>query len=296
LKAITETGTCLTEFAPAKVNLALHVVGRRHDGYHTLDSVVAFADVGDELHFSPSRESSGIQLSVTGPFAAAVDSGPSNTVWQSWRALRDRHASKAAGIAIELVKNLPVASGLGGGTADAAAALRGLLRCWHLSLSNKELLAVAASLGADVPVSIRSTAQHMNGIGEAVSPLARWRPLSAVLVNPGAECLTSDIFQSSGLPLGEPAFGGLPPGVMSADVAWLRQCRNDLQHIAIGRLPVIAETIAMLERCPGIEMARMSGSGATCFGVFPTPSEARDAARSISRARPRWWVRETTLR
>ncbi|MDP9138885.1 MAG: 4-(cytidine 5'-diphospho)-2-C-methyl-D-erythritol kinase, partial [Pseudomonadota bacterium] len=210
---MADIATRLTEFAPAKVNLALHVVGRRSDGYHTLDSLVAFADVGDQLHFAPLRGPAELRLSVTGPFAAVVDSGPSNKVWQSWRTLSDRYPATASGIAIELVKNLPVASGLGGGTADAAATLRGLARCWRLSPDRRDLMAIASSLGADVPVSILSTAQRMNGIGETVVPLPGWRPVPAVLVNPGVACLTSEVFQAADLPLGKPAFAELPAGI-----------------------------------------------------------------------------------
>ena len=293
---MADTATRLVEFAPAKVNLALHVVGRRSDGYHTLDSLVAFADVGDELHFSPLPGPAGIRLSVSGPFAAGLDGGPSNKIWQSWRELADRYPASAAGVSIGLVKNLPVASGLGGGTADAAATLRGLIRCWNVSPGRSDLVAISSSLGADVPVSILSTAQRMNGIGETVAPLAGWRPVPAVLVNPDVKCLTADIFRAANLPLGKPAFAGLPAGIERADVAWLRSCRNDLQEIAISRLPVIAEVITLLNGCPGIEIARMSGSGAACFGAFNSTGAARKAAATISRARPDWWVRSTTLR
>ncbi len=284
------------EFAPAKINLALHVVGRRLDGYHALDSFVAFADVGDELHFSESPDRRGLHLSITGPFAAALDDGPSNMVRKSWDALADRCPFEAPGMRIDLVKNLPIASGLGGGTADAAATLRGLIHCWTLTIARSELNSLAVSLGADVPVSILSTAQRMNGIGETLEPLADWRPTPAVLVNPGIQCLTADVFRAANLPPGEPAFPGLPPGAGHADAAWLRQCRNDLQTTAITLLPVIGEVIASLERCAGIEVARMSGSGATCFGLFDSEAPARAAAAEIALEHPDWWVRQTTLR
>jgi 4-diphosphocytidyl-2-C-methyl-D-erythritol kinase len=293
---MAEASHRLIEFAPAKVNLALHIVGRRLDGYHFLDSLVAFADVGDELTFSRRSRSAGIELTVSGPFASRIDPGPSNKVWQTWQALADRSPSTPSGIAITLVKNLPVASGLGGGTADAAATLRGLMRLWDLSLPNDAVVEIAAALGADVPVSILSAAQHMSGVGEKLTPLVGWRPLPAVLVNPGVACPTAEMFEAVGLPRDKPAFAGLPPGVMAADVAWLRRCRNDLQETAIARSPVIAEVLAMLERCPGIEVARMSGSGATCFGVFSARQSARHAAAWIAGDRPAWWVRETTLR
>jgi 4-diphosphocytidyl-2-C-methyl-D-erythritol kinase len=285
----------LIELAPAKVNLALHIVGRRSDGYHLLDSLVAFADVGDELRFSPLPEALGLDLKVTGPFASEIDPGPANKVWQTWQALAARCPS-APGIAIELVKNLPVASGLGGGTADAAATLRGLMQIWKISLGRDDLIELAASLGADVPASLASSAQRMNGVGERLTPLAGWQPLPAVLVNPGVACLTAEVFQAVGLPRGKPAFEGLPPGVMAADMAWLGRCRNDLQDTAIARLPVIAEVLTSLDRCPGIGVARMSGSGATCFGAFSSPEAAQDAARRVAGARPDWWVRQTLLR
>jgi 4-diphosphocytidyl-2-C-methyl-D-erythritol kinase len=197
---------------------------------------------------------------------------------------------------IDLVKNLPVASGLGGGTADAAATLRGLMHCWRLAIPRGEINSIAASLGADVPVSILSTAQRMNGIGETVVPFADWRPTPAVLVNPGIECPTADVFRAARLPEGKSAFPGLPPSARQADIAWLRQCRNDLQTTAVALFPVIAEVIDLLESCAGIGIARMSGSGATCFGVFQSEAAARAAAAGLALARPDWWVRQTKLR
>lgn len=253
----------LTEFAAAKINLSLHVLARRADGYHELDSIVAFADVGDELTFSPAEEFS---LTASGPFAHLLPAPEQNIITKGWAALR------GPPVVVHLTKNLPVAAGIGGGSANAAAAIRA-----HRRLTGKSA-DVALSLGADVPVCLLSRATRMQGIGERVKPLKNFTPLHAVLVNPGVAVSTAA------------AFARLRP---AADTSpW----RNDLLMPAKELAPEIATVIAALKDQPGLARASLSGSGATCFGIFDDAPAARAAAHSISATYPAWWVRQTILR
>lgn len=268
----------LTELAPAKVNLALHVVGRRTDGYHLLDSLVVFPRLGDRLEAEPA---SGLSLSIDGPFGLDLDAGPSNLVMQAALLLRD-----GRGAALRLTKALPVASGIGGGSADAAAALRLLARLWDVSLPAGEAV---LRLGADVPVCLAGRASRMRGIGEALTPLllpAFW----VVLANPGVPVATGAVFAGlasrENVGLGEiPAFreaGGL--------FAWLSTRRNDLEAPAVAVAPAIGHVLAALRSQDGCGLARMSGSGATCFGLFEGEAAALAAADALRATEPGWWV------
>jgi 4-diphosphocytidyl-2-C-methyl-D-erythritol kinase len=274
----------LTTFAPAKVNLYLHVVGRRTDGYHLLDSLTVFAGAGDRLSAEPSAE---LSLAVTGRFAAGLEAEADNLVLRAARAL-----AAAAGIAptgrLVLEKNLPVASGIGGGSADAAAALRLLSRLWGIELPPAELTALAARLGADVPVCLSGTPARMQGIGESLTPVPRLPPFGLVLVNPGAAVATPAVFKARSGAFSEPAT--LPPRWDDAAslAAWLRGTRNDLEPPALTLAPLIGEVLAALRADPCCLLARMSGSGATCFGLFDTPAVAESVAAAL--ARPGWWA------
>lgn len=276
------------ETAPAKINLALHVVGRRADGYHLLDSLVGFADTGDVLHMEWAEDTS---LEITGPFAhrlAADDE--ENLVLRAISGLRQL-LPPLPPLRLTLEKHLPVASGLGGGSADAAAALRGLIALSGQSPAPDALHELALSLGADVPVCLVNRACRMRGIGESLSPLETLRPMPAVLVNPGTPCDTATVFRLLALRDGLP---GLSDG--ADDVRSLSGLRNDLEASARGHLPVIGDVIEALARSPGAWLARMSGSGASCFGLYGDHAEARAAAASISAAHPGWWVRAVTIR
>jgi 4-diphosphocytidyl-2-C-methyl-D-erythritol kinase len=269
-------------FAPAKVNLALHVTGRREDGYHLLDSLVVFADVGDTVTATPADR---ISLTVTGPMAADVPTDDNNLV------LRAARLAGAHGMAFSLHKCLPTASGIGGGSADAAATLRALS-----NLTGRSLPPDAATLGADVPVCLAGLAARMRGIGERIEPLPGLPKLDAILVNPGTPMSTPLVFKAlvrrDGAPMPDP----LPEFTGAAHLtAWLAGQRNDLQEPAIRIAPVVAEVLDAIAAVPDCGLARMSGSGATCFGIFADARAAQSAARVIAAAHPDWWVVPTRL-
>ncbi len=278
-----------TEFAPAKINLALHVLARRADGYHEIDSIVAFADVGDELHFTPAEK---FALSAAGPFAHFLPSSGSNIIFAAWTAVvaiaeaRGRHLPP---MAVHVTKNLPVAAGIAGGSADAAAAMRGFLRTAGIETVDQEITAAALAIGADVPACLAGKTSRMQGAGELITPLNDFQPLHAVMINPVIAVQTSDVFRKLGLAAGEHHGGPL------ADLSDAATWRNDLTAPAIAIAPVIAEVLGVLENQRDLCFARMSGSGATCFGVFHDADGARRAARQLSAAFPRWWVQQASL-
>lgn len=289
-------GWAIEEFAAAKINLALHVTGRRQDGLHLLDSLVAFAKVGDILRFADAEESS---LDINGRFSAGLSSQSDNLVLraaQSWRkhlGIKDKHA------AITLNKNLPVASGIGGGSADAAATIRGLSRLWDIYLDIEQADLVAAELGADIAVCLRSSGCVMSGTGEVIDAIADLPTFPVVLANPGVPVSTTDVFSALDLTKGCKAFSAmdtLPERSSLADwTAWLRRQRNDLQEAAVRLVPEIAECLVAIGGTEGCQLARMSGSGATCFALFETEAQAKAAAAEISAAQPEWWVTDTLV-
>ena len=274
----------LSSFAPAKVNLFLHVTGKRADGYHLLDSLAVFPAVGDRLTFEPDAALAlTLSLTLTGRFGASLSAEPDNLVLRAARHLAAQTAIRPAGRLV-LEKNLPVASGIGGGSADAAAALRLLARQWN---STAKLPDIALSLGADVPVCVARRAARMQGIGEMLSPAPKLPVFGMLLVNPGIEVATADVFRARPGPFSAPAT--LPrvwpdAAAMAADLV---QLGNDLQAPAIRLAPGIAQVLAVLQGLPGVLLARMSGSGATCFAIFATPSAAAGAAASLNQ--PGWW-------
>jgi 4-diphosphocytidyl-2-C-methyl-D-erythritol kinase len=274
--------TPFVERAPAKVNLALHVLGRRADGYHELDSAVVFADVCDTLLFEPSRSTS---LTVTGPCGAGLSAGADNLVLRALHELR-KHV-RLPEMHITLEKTLPVASGLGGGSADAAAALRGGLRAGGVQLPNETLRQIALRIGADVPVCLISKASRMRGIGEQVSDLAIAQQ-AIVLVNPGVPCSTAEVFSVLGLQAGQAHGTGLDP--LDASV-W----RNDLAEAAMSVQPAIKKVLDSLRGMKVFGTVNMSGSGATCFGLLSDVRQAEAAAREIAAAHPAWWVKAARL-
>ena len=281
-----------TAFAPAKVNLALHVISRCADGYHELDSLVTFADIGDELRLRPAAD---FALSLRGPFAATVPAGPDNLVWHAARAAVRRWPEAFAPLAITLTKNLPAAAGLGGGSADAAAVLRAMNAIADSPPSPRDLAALALSLGADVPVCLHAQAARMGGIGETVTPLHDWPRLPAVLANPGLAVPTAQVFAALDGPSGRP----LPPLPARIDreaaICWLAQTGNDLQPAAVALHPAIGHCLCELAALPGSRLARMSGSGATCFALFDDATAARAAARRLKARHAGWWVVATIL-
>ncbi|HUR42701.1 MAG TPA: 4-(cytidine 5'-diphospho)-2-C-methyl-D-erythritol kinase [Aestuariivirga sp.] len=277
-----------TEFAPAKINLALHVLGRRADGFHEIDSIVAFAEVGDELHFETAARFS---ITASGPFAHLLPVSENNIIFAAWKAvarIASERAVRLPPVSVRLIKNLPVASGIGGGSADAAAAMRGFLRIAGMEKIDADVERAALSLGADVPVCLLSTACRMQGIGERITPLENFKPLAAVLVNPLIPVETSAVFQKLGLAI------GAKQGMERSDLSDAKTWSNDLTPPAAVLFPAIADVIAALEKQRGLRFARMSGSGATCFGVFENLETARTAAEKIL-ASQHWWVRKVTL-
>jgi 4-diphosphocytidyl-2-C-methyl-D-erythritol kinase len=280
----------LTEPAPAKVNLFLHVLGRRADGFHSLDSLVVFADVGDTLRAEPAAA---LSLTVEGPFAGALAGEPDNLVLRAAKALAAQ-VGVTTGARLVLAKRLPVASGIGGGSADAAAALRLLCRLWRLEPNPGVLARLAGGLGADVPVCLAGRASRMAGIGERLDPAPGLPDCGIALVNPGTALATADVFRARSGAWSERA--ELPAawrhaGEMAGD---LRRLRNDLQPPGIALRPVVGEALSVLEAAPGCLLARMSGSGATCFGLFADAAAARQAASGLQR--PGWWCWGGSLR
>jgi 4-diphosphocytidyl-2-C-methyl-D-erythritol kinase len=285
----------LVENAPAKVNLTLRVLGRRNDGYHEIESLVAFAELGDSLRFAPADT---LALTVRGPHAAQAGAGPDNLVLKAARALATRIPGIRLG-AFELQKRLPVAAGLGGGSADAAAALRLLARVNNIAGDDARLFDAAGSTGADVPVCLDLRTRVMRGIGEIVSAPLDLPALPTVLANPGVALATKSVFAgwTSGSARVEPFDIAVAAKVTSREqlLQLLSAQANDLEGAAIALAPAIAEVLGALRELAGCRLARMSGSGATCFGLFSSAAEAIVAAKTLSGKYPNWWVRASAL-
>jgi 4-diphosphocytidyl-2-C-methyl-D-erythritol kinase len=280
-------------FAPAKVNLTLHVLGKRADGYHELESLVVFADVGDELTFTPGG---GLALDMRGPTAAAAGDTGDNLVLKAARALAERVPGLRLGRFV-LDKHLPVAAGLGGGSSDAAAALRLLARENGLSLGDARVREAARATGADVPVCLDPRPRMMRGIGEVLSAPLPMKKLHAVLVNPRVAVPTKDVFVAlAAQPLGSvPAPDDfIRPRMSASSIAHeLKLRRNDLEYPAVRLQPVIDQVILALHDATTCSLARMSGSGASCFGIYHTAADAKLVAEKISARHPGWWVQPT---
>ncbi len=269
--------SALVELARAKINLALHVLGRKADGYHEIDSVVAFADIGDQLEIKLGTRQA---LMVSGRFASDVPTGSENLIWKAFQHLNGLMPLPAVGVKLE--KNLPVASGIGGGSADAAAMLRGLLRLIGASLTADQISGLAA-IGADVPVCFVGKPARMTGIGEKLSILTEMLPPALVLVNPLAVCSTAEVFQAMGL---QP--GAMRPAPVKA--AW----RNDMTAAAIQVQPMISDVLSALHKT-NLFPVLMSGSGATCFGIAQSFEDAEAEAAVLSAQHPQWWVKAARL-
>ena len=271
------------EQAPAKVNLFLHVTGRRPDGYHMLDSLVVFAGIADRIAVAPALD---LSLSITGPFAPSLAAEPDNLVLRAARALADEAGVRPTG-SLRLDKQIPVASGIGGGSADAAAALRLLCRTWRLNVTAPALDRIAADLGADVPVCLRNRPMRMRGVGEILTQAPSLPCCGLVLVNPGIPLATVSVFRARSGDFSRDAV--LPCGWQTVQemTAWLSGVANDLEAPALGLVPAIGEVLHAIAVTQGCLLARMSGSGATCFGLFANAATAEAAAAEL--ARPSWW-------
>ena len=285
-----------SEPAPAKVNLTLRILGKRADGYHDLESLVVFAGLADQVRLTLDAA---LGLDVVGPTAAAAGDVADNLVLRAARELAGRTDGLRLG-RFTLTKHIPVAAGLGGGSSDAAAALRLVMRVNGIARDNPRVMEAARATGADVPVCLDPRPRIMRGIGDVLSPPLDLPPLHAVLVNPGVPVPTRDVFARLGLAPGERRGGA---GEVDADrlkqrdglIGYLKSQPNDLEQPAVALQPVIAEALERLAKEGDCLLARMSGSGATCFGLFASAQAAEAAAARLGAARPSWWVGATLL-
>lgn len=276
----------VTAFAAAKVNLYLHVLGRRADGYHLVDSLVAFADIGDRLTAQPAATMS---LEVSGPEAASLRPvSEDNLVLRAARLLAD-HTGVAAGAALRLEKNLPVAAGIGGGSSDAAAALLALRELWQVPVSDETLRGLGAKLGADVPACLYRRAVWVGGIGERLDPAGMLPETGILLANLREKLPTARVFAARRGAFGDAArFAPMPSDAAGLAAALAERC-NNLTEAAIGLVPEIGAVLARLGGLPGVLLARMSGSGATCFALFRDRGAAATAHAALAAAEPSWW-------
>lgn len=282
----------LTHIAPAKINLALHVVGKRSDGYHLIESLAVFAEDGDHLSAEPAEAD---DITVAGRYAAQVPIGEANLIIRARDLLRERFGAAATQpVALRLEKNLPVASGIGGGSSDAATTMRMLARLWKLEAEDAELARLGLQLGADVPMCLAARPLLARGIGEKIEPLKRFPALFVVLVNPGVPLATAHVFQALSRANNQTMPVISADGDADAVIDWLSATRNDLEEPAMSLAPEIADALQAL-RDNGAILARMSGSGATCFGIFRSKGEAERAAAAISDAAPAWFVSATRI-
>ncbi|GGH00821.1 4-diphosphocytidyl-2-C-methyl-D-erythritol kinase [Glycocaulis albus] len=286
----------LTVFAPAKINLTLRVAVPRPDGYHPLQSLVVFADWGDTLHASPASD---LSLQLEGPFAPTLADDTHNLVLKAAWALRAAADQPQLGARLVLDKHLPVASGMGGGSADAAAALKVLNDLWELDFSTRELAEIGSVVGADVPACVWSRPLLMEGIGEGIRVLPAWPELNAVIVNPGVPVSTPDVFRALDRCEDRTGFGVLSrvpvAGDPAAALALAAAGRNDLEQPAVILHPVIGDVLAELNVFDAVRLARMSGSGASCFALVDEAAMASHVARALSESHPDWIVRPVRL-
>ncbi len=277
--------------APAKINLYLHVLGKRPDGYHELDSLIVFAGLGDVLTIEPGGF---LELVIDGPFAGELTADDDNLVMKAARILADE-AEIEPRAHITLTKNLPVASGIGGGSADAAATLKGLCELWQLSPPPDLLTAMALALGADVPVCLESRPSYIGGVGEVIEPAPGLPPAHLVLANPMVAVPTPQVFAArQGEFSRADRLDGMPATVEDLAAALFSRS-NDLTDAAIQTAPAIGEVLAVLEELDGALISRLSGSGATCFALFAGQAQADAAAQSLRRDHPDWWVAAAPL-
>jgi len=285
----------IVEQAPAKINLYLHVNHRRDDGYHDLESLVVFTEFGDWVRLSPAPA---LNVLRTGPFATLLPENPEDDLCMHAARQMAERFGRDTSFRVSLEKSIPVAAGVGGGSADAAAVLRALARLWSIDVNNPEVIDIAAGLGADVLVCLAAKAAVIRGIGDVVEPVSDVAQLNLLLVNPNQPLSTASVFrawaQESGTvslhdqTAAAPAWPGYPEG--------LTQARNDLTAPAVGLCPVIGEVLSDLAGLPDCRLARMSGSGPTCFAVFETAVACNQAARALGQRQPNWWVCATTTR
>ena len=289
---MTEIINAITMTAPAKINLYLHVTGKRDDGYHLLDSLVAFAGVHDIITIEAANK---LTLINQGPFGGGLPTTADNLVIRAAKQLRSL-TGIMDGAQITLTKNLPIASGIGGGSADAAAAIKGLVRHWGIHPGHHDLSGLALGLGADVPICLYGQAAFIGGIGEKIEPVYGLPEAPMVLVNPGVGVSTPSIFKARKASFSSAHWINDTPSSFDELIELLTDNRgNDLMEPAIQTEPIIGDVLKQIELTRGCQLARMSGSGATCFGFYNTQVEADMAASEIKNTHPEWWVVATRL-
>ena len=282
--------TQISVHAAAKINLFLHVTGRREDGYHELDSLVGFTAIGDRITVDASKD---ITLSVDGPFGDSLPVNDDNLVLAAARLLAEE-VGYQGGAVISLQKNLPVSSGIGGGSADAAATLHALNRLWDVGVSREILATIGLRLGADVPVCLRSKTTRMSGVGQVIRSMSPLPDLGVLLINPGVAVSTPQVFKARNGAFSLPVDGPVSmDGKELCELLALQQ--NDLQGPAIELAPVIATVLETLSGLKGCRLSRLSGSGATCFGLFDDEAAAVAARDAVSTGHDDWWVQPTTF-
>lgn len=287
--------TTLKITAPAKINLYLHVIGQQSNGLHLLDSLIAFADIHDTLCLEASSE---LGLEINGPFACQLTTEADNIVLKAARGLA-RLCGVSRGAQLQLTKNLPVASGIGGGSSNAAAALKGLIQLWGVKPNNQDLKNLALKLGADVPVCLNGRDALISGIGEKIYETEPIPPCSLVLVNSGQKVSTKSVFEIRAKL--QSSFSRARRFKLSKNnlvelVSNLKSCQNDLDQAAQTLCPEIGKVLHVLEKSQGSLLARMSGSGATCFALFASPEEANAVTLDLTQRYPNWWVKAGSLK
>jgi 4-diphosphocytidyl-2-C-methyl-D-erythritol kinase len=290
---IPETSLRIT--APAKINLYLHIIGQHANGLHLLDSLIAFADIHDTIYLEASSE---LSLEIDGPFANQLTTEPNNMVLKAARGLA-RLCDVNRGAQLQLTKNLPVASGIGGGSSNAAATLKGLIQLWGVQPNDQDLLGLALELGADVPACLNGKTAFMSGIGEKITETESIPVCSLVLVNSGRAVSTPSVFKTrakSQSSFSKPGCFNFLPNDLTEFVSILKTCRNDLDQAAQVLCPEIGEVLGALEESQGSLLTRMSGSGATCFSLFASLEEAAAAALDLIQRHPDWWVKAGSLK
>ncbi|MTI10341.1 4-(cytidine 5'-diphospho)-2-C-methyl-D-erythritol kinase [Curvivirga aplysinae] len=285
----------IEEFAAAKVNLDLLVTGKREDGYHLLDSLVVFTEFGDHIRVSEAEE---LSLDVSGPYKAAVPLDGSNLVLKAAKALQTKLNIKT-GAKIHLEKNIPAAAGVGGGSADAAATLKALMRLWDIKMPVEELSELGLTLGADIPVCLLSQSAIMRGVGEDIRKIAPLPPLYMLLVNPGVSLSTPDVFKARAAELSDIADRSALMDKTLSRQDFLNLClaqKNDLTEAAANLAPVVTEVLNVIEKQSDCLMVRMSGSGATCFGLFADIEAADMAKNAVLRYNTDWWAEAAPIK
>ncbi len=292
---VAMTHETVTVRAPAKINLYLHVMGKRPDGFHELDSLAVFTASGDTVRVSPSMVGTGLQFSASGPFADRIGPDVDNLVVRAARLMAETITPPSLDVDIHLTKRLPVAAGIGGGSSDAAATLRALDRYWDAGLDDDQLATLGLELGADVPMCLYRAPVFIGGIGDIIEKAPALPLLSLVLVNPGVAVATPDVFKAYDGKFSAAARFETEPDSTQALAKLLHKRGNDLGSAALALVPAIGEVLGALDSQPGCLLARMSGSGATCFGLFADSGEAEDARHTIQLAHDEWWCDATML-